>query len=289
MKVTRRLEALVAAALVALVRRLPHGVTEMCGTTLGRLCWALDRRHRQVATDNVRLALPNLSDAERRVLVRRAFEHFGRLLCGMLEFSGLSPNAMLDRVEIEGAERVRTAHALGKGVLFVTGHFGCWEIQALAHAVRFPPMAVLARPLDDPVLHDLLEGMRTRTGNSVIYRQGSLRRVLRALAAGQGVGVLIDQHVLGRDGVYVDFFGRPAATTTAVATLALRTGAPIIPLFALPLGRGRYRLVYEDPVPVPPEDAPDRVRELTKRCTRVVEMYVRRRPELWLWMHRRWR
>jgi len=143
--------------------------------------------------------------------------------------------------------------------------------------------------LDNPPLNALLERIRTRTGNSVIYRQGTLRRILRTLQAGEGVGILIDQHIMTRDAIYVDFFNRPAATTSAVAMLALRTGAPVVPLFALPLGAGRYRMVYEHPVVPPASSSADAVQEFTQRCTDVLEMYVRRNPELWLWMHRRWR
>jgi KDO2-lipid IV(A) lauroyltransferase len=184
---------------------------------------------------------------------------------------------------------VRSAYAHGRGVLFVTGHFGYWELQALVHALKLQPMAVMARALDNPLLHRLLEDLRTQTGNSVIYRQGTLRRAMRLLQSGEGVGVLIDQHIASRDAIPVDFFNRPAATTPIVAALALRTGARIVPLFALPLGGGRYRMIYEHAIEPPPEGSPDPIRELTQRCTDVLEMYVRRHPELWLWMHRRWR
>jgi KDO2-lipid IV(A) lauroyltransferase len=101
--------------------------------------------------------------------------------------------------------------------------------------------------------------------------------------------VLIDQHIQGADAVVVDFFGRPAATTSALATLALRTGAPLVPAFAMPLPHGRCRLIYEHPVELPPADTADPVRELTQRCSDVLEMHVRRHPAMWLWMHRRWR
>ena len=122
-----------------------------------------------------------------------------------------------------------------------------------------------------------------------MYRQGTIRRVMRMLQAGQAVAVLIDQHVLGRDAVWVEFFGQPAATTSAVAALALRTGAPVVPVLALPLGHGRYRMIYEHPIEPPRADSEDPLHEFTQRCTDVLEMYVRRHPELWLWMHRRWR
>ena len=112
-------------------------------------------------------------------------------------------------------------------------------------------MAVLARPLDNPLLHDLLESVRTATGNAVIYRRGAIRRVLRALEANQAVAFLIDQHMQPADAVYVDFFNRPAATTSALAALALRTGAPVVPVFALPLPGGRFRMVYEHAVEPP--------------------------------------
>jgi KDO2-lipid IV(A) lauroyltransferase len=137
-------------------------------------------------------------------------------------------------------------------------------------------VAVLARPLDNPHLHVMLERIRTRTGNSVIYRQGAIRKMLRELALNRGIAMLIDQHLHTPDAVYVDFFRRPAATTSALAALALRTGAPVIPVFALPLPRGRYRLIYEHPVDPPRPDSPDPVLEFTQRCTDVLEMYVRR-------------
>jgi KDO2-lipid IV(A) lauroyltransferase len=123
----------------------------------------------------------------------------------------------------------------------------------------------------------------------VIYRQGALRRVLREVSANNAVAILIDQHIHTSEAVTVDYFGRPAATTSALAALALRTGAAVIPVFALPLPGGRYKFIYEHPVEPPPPDSPDPVLEFTQRCTDVLEMYVRRHPELWLWMHRRWR
>ena len=284
-----RLEYLAVRALVACLRVLPAPLIERAGALLGLAVYAFDRPHRRIAQRNVAAAFPVRSAAEQAVIVRGAFAHFGRLLFQLLKFSTLTPGALLARVEFEGEDRVRQAYAQGKGVLFVTGHFGFWELQAMVHALRLRPMAVVARALDNRALNDLLERIRTRTGNSVIYRQGTVRRVLRLLHAGEGVGILIDQHIQSRDAIYVDFFNRPAATTSIVAALALRTGAPVVPLFALPLGGGRYRMVYEHPVQPPPEGAVDAVREFTQRCTDVLEMYVRRNPELWLWMHRRWR
>jgi len=269
-------------------RALPMPAVLTLGTGLGLLFHAVDRGHRRLALRNLEAAFPVRPLEERKAIAREMFGHFGRLLMVLLKFSTMTPEGMLSAVEFEGEDRVTAAHAQGRGVLLFTGHFGYWEINALVHALRLAPIAVLARPLDNPLLHGLLEEVRGRTGNSVIYRRGALRRVMRALAANQAVAILIDQHI-HTDAVYVDFFNRPAATTAALAALAVRTGAPVIPVFALPLPDGRFRMVYEHAVEPPATDTPEAIHEFTQRCTDVLEMYVRRYPELWLWMHRRWR
>ena len=259
------------------------------GALLGRAFYLIDGVHRRLAMRNLQAAFPLRSRDECRATAREMFAHFGRLLTVLLKFGTMRPDRMLRLVEFEGGDRVAHAHAQQRGVLLFTGHFGFWEINALVHALAMQPMAVLARPLDNPLLHRLLESVRTSTGNSVIYRRGAIRKVLRALEANRAVAVLIDQHIQTSDAVYVDFFNRPAATTSALAAIALRTGAPVVPVFALPLPDGRFRMVYEHPVDPPQTDDSDSIREFTQRCTDVLEMYVRRYPQLWLWMHRRWR
>ena len=276
-------------AVRALVGVLPRRWSQALGTMIGLFFYTVDRGHRRLAVSQLSAAFPVRSDAECRAIARQTFIHFGRSLVVLLRMSTLTPQAVLAEVEFEGEDRVRTALAAGKGAIVFTGHFGYWELHGLAHALVLPPMSVLARPLDNPFLHDLLERMRRATGNQVIYRQRAMRKVLRALGQNEVVGILIDQHIQGADAVPVDFFGRPAATTSAVAALALRTGAALIPIFAVPLPDGRCRLIYEHPVDLPPATVADPILELTQRCTDVLEMYVRRYPHLWLWMHRRWR
>jgi KDO2-lipid IV(A) lauroyltransferase len=207
----------------------------------------------------------------------------------LLRLSAVPPEELRRLCVFDGVERTKEALARGRGLIYVTGHFGFWELQAIAHGLVHQPIAVVARPLDNPLLHDLLERVRTSTGNEVIYRKGGLRRILRALQQNREVALLIDQHIQAPDAVLVDFFGRPAATTSAVGILAHRTGATVIPVFALPIGDGRFRLVYEHPVAPPADESADAIRDFTQRCTDVLEMYVRRYPQYWLWMHRRWR
>jgi KDO2-lipid IV(A) lauroyltransferase len=287
--VKERFEFLAVAYIRAIMSVLPHRAVRAIGAAVGFLFYSLDRAHRRVAMTNLAQAFPSRTAPERRAIVRAVFAHFGRLLFEILKFSTLGNDEMLKRVEFEGEDRARAAYAQGKGVLFFTGHFGFWELHALVHGLQLRPIGVLARALDNPDLNRLLEQIRSRTGNTVIYRRGAIRRVLRVLASNNTVGILIDQHLLSADAVYVDFFNRPAATTSALAALALKTGAPVVPIFALPLPDGRFRMVYEHPVDPPAADTADAIREFTQRCTDVLEMYVRRRPDLWLWMHRRWR
>jgi Kdo2-lipid IVA lauroyltransferase/acyltransferase len=284
-----RLEFVAVALVAGIVRLMPARMAAACGTAIGNAFYLVDRPHRELAVANLEAAFPRRSPPECRAVARAVFAHFGRLLVALLRFSRLPRDRMLELVEFEGDERVRHAQAQGRGVLFFTGHFGFWELHAIVHGVAFGRVAVLARALDNPYLHAMLERVRTCTGNTVIYRRSAMRRVLRALAANEGVAILVDQHIQGADAVYVDFFNRPVATTSALAALALRTGAPVIPVFAVPLPGGRYRMVYEHAVSPPSENGAAGVREFTQRCTDVLEMYVRRHPELWLWMHRRWR
>lgn len=289
--VSRRhqLEHALLRGVTGVARRLPQGAAIGIGHGVGRLAYWLDGRHRRITLDNLARTFPERSAQERRRIARQVFMHFGRKLLELLRFSGLPHDRQLAAVEFVGVEHMEHALAQGRGVLIVTGHFGFWELHALAHGLRLGRMVVVARALDNPLLDRMLEDLRSSTGNIVIDRKGGLRRILRALHDNQSVAVLIDQHILTADAVKVNFLGRPAATTSAVAVLALRTRAAVVPAFSLPLNDGRYRLIYEKAIELPDPESPDAVTELTQRCTRVLEKYVRAHPELWLWMHRRWR
>src|SRR5262249_7669511 len=174
-----RVEYLTIRLLIGLVRAMPAPLVSTTGAMVGLLAYVADGNHRRVARENVAAAFPARTPREHRRIVRGAFKHFGRLLFEFLKFSTLSPAEMLQRVEFEGEDRVRAAYAHGKGVLFVTGHFGYWELQALVHGLRVEPIAVLARALDNPRLNELLERIRQRTGNAVIYRRGTIPRGMR--------------------------------------------------------------------------------------------------------------
>jgi KDO2-lipid IV(A) lauroyltransferase len=284
-----RVEQLLVERLSGVIQRQPMARVRAWGEALGRAAHRVATSRRKVAMDNLAHAFPEMPVDERERIVLGMFEHFGRMLLELIRFRTLTPQEMLALTEIDGEEHVLRAYEQGKGMVFIGGHIGYWEQQGIEHAVSWKPISIMVRPLDNPALHDLLEHIRTRTGNSVIYRQGSIRKVLRALGDNRGVAILIDQHLHATEAVYVNFFGRPAATTSVVGSLVLRTGAATVPVFGLPLPGGRYRFVYGPPVAPPRDSSPEAILDFTQRCTDVIEAYVRTYPELWLWMHRRWR
>jgi len=273
----------------ALVRLFPRWISLGIGDTLGWFFYLLYRRRRELAISNLRVAFPSRTERQCREILQSTFSHFGRHVVELLIFTAVNIDQTTNFIEIEGEEWVKQAMAQGKGVMYYTGHFGYWELLLMVHALRFKPMIVVARTLDNPLLERLMEKIRTRVGTRATPRHGAIRVLLKALMNNESVGMLIDQHTQSSSSVMVDFLNRPAATTSALAALALRTGAPVIPVFALPLPGGSYRLIYESPVEPPAKNDPDPVRTYTQRCTNVLEKYVRQYPNLWLWMHRRWR
>lgn len=284
-----RLEYGAVLVVWGLVRLLPRPAALSLGAALGALFYCLDRSRRELGLANLRAAFPSRSDSECRAILREEFQHIGRHVVELLNFHVMSTHEMTRLIEVQGGEHVEQAIAAGKGMVFFSGHFGYWELQVMVHAILYEPLLIIVRTLDNPFLERLLERIRTRVGTRLVPRQGAIRPLLRGLLNKSPVALMIDQHMHDRSAVTVDFFNRPAATTSAVAMVALRAGAPVIPVFALPLPGGRYRLAYEPPVEPPADDDPDPILTYTQRCTDVLEMYVRRYPELWLWMHRRWR
>jgi KDO2-lipid IV(A) lauroyltransferase len=175
-------------------------------------------------------------------------------------------------------------------VLVFSGHFGHWELIALLQHRLGYPMAMVASPLENPLFNRLLVDLREQGGNRVIPKRSAARAVLRTLRDGQAVAILIDQNVRGEGGIFVDFFGVPASTTPALATLSLKSGAPILPVFSYPMPDGRLLIRYREPLrPARSGALSDDIHALTSACTQLLEKEIRRRPDLWLWMHNRWR
>ncbi|HEX6738924.1 MAG TPA: hypothetical protein VF310_11660, partial [Vicinamibacteria bacterium] len=238
------LEARAAAAVSAVVRRLPRRTALALGRGLGRIWSDLDSRHVAVAIDNLRHAFPHWDEVRLRRTARAVYEHFGQILIDLLWLEGRSREEILRLVVPEGFE---PRHTTPGAKVLVTAHIGHWELLGIAHAWLAGPMGVVARSLDNPELDRRLCALRSASGNVVIEKRRALQHVLRLFRDGMSVAFLIDQNVQEKDGIFVDFFGRPAATTTVAAALAVKTGCALVPCHTELRPDGRYRAVYDPP------------------------------------------
>jgi Kdo2-lipid IVA lauroyltransferase/acyltransferase len=270
---------------------MPLRFTWRLAEGLGRLWFRLDTRHRFIALNNLRLAWGNdLTEKERRNLAQKNFIHLAKVILELPYIRMLTPDKLDGFVAFDGLEHLDAALKKGRGVLVMASHFGNWELMALAFSLLHHPINIVIRPLDNPFLDSLIDNIRTRGGNKMIAKKGSISKVLRLLAAGEVVGLLIDQNPAWHEGVFVPFFNEIACTNKALSSLALRTGAPVIPAYNVREPDGSYRIIFE------PEVVLDRsgdtrvdIEENTATFNRIIENYVRRHPEQWFWVHQRWK
>jgi KDO2-lipid IV(A) lauroyltransferase len=270
---------------------LPLPVVRLLVSLLGRLLYLATRRWRVVARSNLEFAMPELDPVQREEVIRGVYENLGRVVLSVARMPRLTPANIGRWIQYEGFEHYQRALEKGRGVLFMTAHLGNWELSAFAHALFGNPMHVMVRPLDNPWLDRLVDRYRRRAGNQTIRKQDAGLKVLRALRNNEAVGILIDQNTTERDRVFVDFFGRKASAGSAFVKLAQRSGAVVIPGFALWRPEsGRYVLKFYPPLEW--SDSGDADRDLvdnTQRCHSMLEQVIREQPEQWLWIHRRWK
>jgi KDO2-lipid IV(A) lauroyltransferase len=245
----------------------------------------------RAAMENLRLAFPEWSKNQRRATLRGMVRQLGWMGAEFAHFPRYTKENIERLVLLDGFENFASAQARGKGVLFLTGHMSAWELAPFAQALFGYPLHFLVRAVDNPRVDALITRYRCLSGNSPIEKNQSARAVLKVLAAGGTVGVLADHNTLLAEGVFVDFFGVPACTTAGLARFALHTDAAVVPGFLhWDASLRKYRLCFEPALEVvcTGDDAMD-IRENTQRFTRVIEHDVRRYPDQWLWLHRRWK
>lgn len=271
---------------------LPAALGDGVGAALGSVAYWVDRWHRGRAVENLlRAGMAPEARAARRI-ARQVFQNLGRSLADLCRIPRLTDAELRGRVRVEGSAHVQEAGARGRGVILVTAHLGAWELLPLISAIHGYPLHMVVRPMDNVTLDRALTALRTRGGNAVIRKQDLMRKGLglRVLKAGGTLGILIDQNITWREGVFVDFFGRTANTAFAPALLALRTGAAVLPVAIFREGPGRHRVVVEKPIAVRRSgDLHRDLQENTARFTQAIEAFIRRSPAEWLWVHRRWK
>jgi len=242
-------------------------------------------RLRRTAMRNLELAYPEKSLGERRGIADGVFLSIARLIWIFARFPQLNRQNINQFIRYDGLDHFLEAKKRGRGVLFATAHFGNWELSAFAHALMTEPMNIMIRPLDNPGIDRLVEDRRRLSGNRLIIKWDSARAVLRALHQNEAVGVLIDQNTSPEEGVFVDFFGTPACANTAFAKIAAKTGAAVIPGFAVWSDEEqKYILKFHPPLDISGDPAED-----TRHLHALLERVIREHPGQWLWIHRRWK
>ena len=283
-------ELLAVRSLLGAIGALPLETSMRFGKAVGRFLARKFPKLQKTARRNLELAFPEMPEAERERIALGTFESLGRHLGFVSHFKKFRLESVRELTEVVGKEHFDRAHATGRGVLFFTGHFGSWEVFNLLPPAFGYEMNILVRRIDNPLVENYVDNMRTRFGSVTLDKTKSARTMFRALERGELLGILADLNVQEKEGVFVDFFGIPASTTASIAKLAVKTNSVVLPAFAVwEESKKKYVVYLEPPVEYKADDnSPENIRELTQAITNVVEKYVRLYPEQWLWIHKRW-
>ncbi len=287
----RRLEYAAAWPFIKVLGILPRPLSRTFAIALAQLFYLLHLRLRRVGMRNLELAFPEKSIAERKRILRGVFTSLGRQLAEVCQFPKYTPENVDETVRYDGLENYEHAYARGKGVLFLTAHFGAWELSAFAHSLHGHWLHIVMRPMDNLYLDRLIQSYRTMHGNKTVGKDDFVRGLLGAMKCGETVGILMDTNMTPPQGVFVDFFGIPACTASGLARIALRTDAAVVPGFTIwDESSGKYRLRFDSALElIRTGDLEADIMANTQQFTKVIEDYVRKYPEQWLWVHRRWK
>jgi len=286
-----RLEYAFAWMLIRGLGSLPRPLARALGIGIAQLVYLLHSRLRRVGMRNLELAFPGKSPRQRRKILRGEFTSIGRQLAEVCLFPKYTPENVSEVVVYDGFENFENAHNRGRGVLYLTAHLGAWELSAFVHSLHGHPLHVVMRGMDNPFLDRMVQRYRTMHGNSAVDKDNFVRGLLAAMKAGETVGILMDTNMTPPQGVFVEFFGISACTASGLARIALRTDAAVVPGFTVwDPALGKYRLRFEPALQLirTGNDEADVVAN-TALFTKVIESYVRRYPDQWLWVHRRWK
>src|SRR5579863_93076 len=286
-----RLEYFAAWAGLRLLGFVPRSMARYFGARFAAIVYALQPRLHRVAQCNLEIAFPEWSESQRDHAIRGMVRQIGWMVGEFSQFPKYTREAIEKIVVIDGAENFAEAQGRGEGVLFLTGHMSAWELAPFAHALYGHPLHFLVRPIANRRVDDLINSYRCRSGNRPIDKNRAARAMLRFLGEGGTVGILSDHNTALDEGVFVDFFGVPASTTSGLARVALRTNAAVVPGFLCWDERlHKYRLQFGRAVELARSgNEEEDVRENTARFARVIESYVRAHPDQWLWIHKRWK
>ena len=273
------------------IRLFPRGLARAIGAVIGAIAYRVLGRLRRVGLRNLEIAFPEITAKEREAILRSEYRNLGLLMaefCKMPDYTAATASRF---IRYEGLENYLQARERGKGVLVLTGHLGAWELSSFFHSLMGMPMGMVIRRLDNPLVDAFVNRIRCLRGNRVIHKDDFARGLIASMRAGETVGILMDTNMTPPQGVFVPFFGVRACTASGMARIAAKTGAAVVPGFLLwEESEKRYVLHFgEELEVVHTGDAEQDALINTATFTAAIEGYVRRYPEQWLWVHRRWK
>jgi KDO2-lipid IV(A) lauroyltransferase len=269
---------------------LPRSLARGLAAKVAGILYALSPKLRKTAVTNLRIAFPEWTGVQREAVIRNMVRNLGWMAAEFARIPKYSKENIEQIVVLEGNDNFLESRKQGKGVLILTGHIGAWELSSFAHALYGYPLHFMARPLDNPRIDALVNSYRCASGNRAIFKNESARVMLKILKDSGTIGILADQNTMPDEAVFVDFFGKPASTTTGIARVALHTDAAVVPGYAVwDQSTGKYRLRFEPAVElIRTGDAERDIRENTQRFAKVIEDIIRKYPDQWVWVHGRW-
>jgi KDO2-lipid IV(A) lauroyltransferase len=278
-------------AIFKILGALPRGLARGLAAAVASALYAMLPKLRRTAEFNLRLAFPEWDDARRNAVIRGMVRNLGWMAAEFARFPRYTRENIEEALILDGHENFLNGQRRGKGVLYLTGHIGAWELSSFAHAVYGFPLHYMARPLDNARVDALVNRYRSFSGNEPIFKNESARSLLKILKEAGTVGILADQNTMPQEGVFVDFFGKSACTTTGIARVALHTDAAVVPGYAYwDSGIGKYRLRFEPAVElIRTGDTERDVFVNTQKFAKVIEGIIRKHPEQWVWVHARWK
>lgn len=292
-KLKTALEYSLAKALISGLGMLPRSVAIALGRAMGYLAYRIPGNLRRTGERNLELALPELSSLEKKRILRGCFDNLGRLLGEFSQLPRATPERLRELIDYDqgGLAHLREAEKNGRGIIFLTGHIGAWEMLSFGWSALEYPISFLVRPIDNARVESMIDAIRTRFGNRAIDKKSAARQALRVLREGGTLGILSDLNSQPNEGVFVPFFGKLACTTAGIATLALKTDAVVIPTCAVWNNERRRYFFHGDP-PIELVRTGDHQKDVelnTARFAAAIERMVRLYPEQWLWIHKRWK
>lgn len=270
---------------------LPFFLARAIGRLLGWVFYTCFPKKRAVAMTNLTIAFgAGMSEAEKKTMVRRCMMHYGVAAVEMLCMRRINQRNFLKHVELDNVKPFYDGLEDGKGVILCTAHYGNWEIMNLTLGFLSLPLSAMARPIDNPLVDTYVAKLRGLSGNQVIFKHRSMRRVLKALGENRIVGIVNDQDVHDHNGIFVDFMGRPASTTPTPGALAYKTGAPIVTGYAVPLGGGRYRFSFQSLIRADQDgDKDEEIMRISRLLNARLEAQIEADPTWWMWIHKRFK